>query len=186
MRYIFGFLVTIGLIVLILVLLLKGGGDSASAPKALNLGDYARSDSAAHFVLDGPIVADQNHREVKIDVDANEVTFTLLDGYEGSVINSQTYPNNQDAYTNFLLALQHQGYTDGNNDASMKDERGYCPLGQRKIFSFTNGSETLMRYWSTGCNVKTFKGSVSTVTQLFKSQVPDYDKLVRGTQLDIF
>jgi hypothetical protein len=183
MRYLLGFLATIGLIILILVLLLRGGGSSASAPKALNLADYARSDSGAHLTIDGPVVADQTHQEVKIDVDASQVTFSLYDGYEGNLINQQTYLNNQEAYTNFLLALQHQGFTNGNNDTKMKDERGYCALGQRRVYSFTDSGNTLMRYWSTGCNVKTFKGNSDNVTKLFKLQVPDYSKLTQGTQL---
>jgi hypothetical protein len=186
MRYILGFLATIGLIILILILLLRGGGDSASAPKALNLADYARSDSAAHLVIDGPVVADQNHQQVKIDVDANEVSFTLQNGYDGDVVIQQTYPNNQNAYTNFLLALQHQGFTTGNTDPTMKDERGYCPLGQRKIYSFTDGSDQLMRYWSTGCNVKTFKGNSDAVTTLFRRQVPDYSKFISQSKLNLY
>jgi hypothetical protein len=186
MRYIFGILATIGLLVLILVLLLKGGGSSATTPKALILANYAKDDSAAHFVIDGPVVADQNHQEVKIDVDANQVTFSLLSGYEGEVISQQTYANNIDSYTNFLLALQHQGFTNGNTDPDMKDERGYCPLGQRKVYSFTNDSKQLMRFWSTGCNVKTFKGSAEAVTSLFERQVPDYSKLISQSKLDGF
>lgn len=185
MRYLVGIFATIGLVILILVLLLRGGGSGAPAPKALNLIDYAKNDSAAHFVLDGPIVADQKHNQVKIDVDANEVTFSLISGYQGEVVKQQTYPNNVDSYSNFLLALQHQGFTNGNNDSKLKDERGYCPLGQRRVYSFTDGSDQLMRYWSTGCNVKTFRGNTSSVYALFTSQVPDYGKLVTGANLSL-
>ncbi|MGH7241729.1 MAG: hypothetical protein ACREGB_05525 [Candidatus Saccharimonadales bacterium] len=186
MRYLLGIFATIGLIVLILVLLLRGGGSGSPAPKALNLIDYAKNDSAAHFVLDGPIVANQNYNEVKIDVDANEVTFSLVSGYQGQVVKQQTYPNNVNSYSNFLLALQHQGFTEGNNDPKMKDERGYCPLGQRRIYSLTNGSDQLMRYWSTGCNAKTFRGNVDNVYMLFRAQVPDYGKLTSGANLNLF
>src|SRR5689334_15771161 len=102
MRYILGILGTAGLIILILVLLLRGGGSGAPAPKALKLADYVSGDSAAHLVIDGPIVADQNHQAIQIDVDANQVTFRLVNGYEGEVVDQQTYANNQDSYTNFL------------------------------------------------------------------------------------
>lgn len=186
MRYLLGFLATIGLIILILVLLLRGGDSSSPAAKSLTLSDYARSNSAAHFTIDGPVVADQDHQEVKIDVDAYQVTFSLYDGYQGNLLNQQTYPSNEEAYTNFLLALQHQGFTTGNNDVSMRDERGYCPLGQRKVYSFTDGSDQLMRYWSTGCTVKTFKGNIDSVTTLFQRQVPDYNKLTQGSKLNSF
>lgn len=186
MRYILGILATIGLVIIILVLLLRGGGDGSPAPKTLNLIDYAKSDSAAHLLIDGPINANQDHQQIKIDVDADAVTYTLYNGYEGDIITRQTYPSNQDSYTNFLYALQHQGFTEGNNDSKLKDERGYCPLGERKIYSFTDGSDELMRYWSTGCNIKTFRGNINQVMTLFRRQVPDYSKLVSQSKLDSY
>jgi hypothetical protein len=96
MRFIIGILITIGLIVLILVLLLRGGG-STPTPKTLKLSDYANSGSTAHYILDGPIVSDQEHQGVKIDVSADEVSFMLYRGYEGDVIKQQTYLNNNSA-----------------------------------------------------------------------------------------
>lgn len=183
MRYLLGILATIGLIVLILVLLLRGGGSTPEV-KPLKLSDYATSNSSVHYIIDGPIVADQDHDQINIDVDANQVTFTLYQGYEGDVVKQQSYPNNQDAYTVFLKALQQEGFTKGNNDKALSDERGRCPLGQRRIYSFTDGSDQLMRYWSTSCGDKTFGGETGKIDALFRRQVPDFGKLVSGSQFN--
>ena len=184
MRYLIGLFATLGLIILILVLLLRGGGSSPTEAKALKLADYATSGSAAHYIIDGPIVADQKHQEVKIDVDAEQVTFTLYAGYDGEVTKQQTYLNSDKAYAVFLRALQNEGFTKGNADPKLQDERGVCPLGQRRIYAFTDGSKQLMRFWSTGCDIKTFGGKINNVATLFRNQVPDYNEQVSGTSFD--
>lgn len=184
MRYIIGFLVTIGLIILILVLLLRGGG-SGPAAKPVNLGNYLHSGAIARLIMDGPIVADANHREVQIDVSQNNVVFTLYQGYQHTVVRSQTYANNQPAYAVFLQALQHAGFTKSNHDASLYDERGYCPGGNRYIYSLNNNGNDVMRSWSTSCGgLGTYKGLQSTVLSLFREQVPDYSTLTEDTSLN--
>ena len=178
MRYFVGFFVTIFLIILIIVLLLRGGGTATPAPKAINLGDYANNVSSAQLILDSPIVADQNHREIKLIVSESAITFTEYKGYQQDVIKSQTYPNNPSSYGVFLQAIQKAGFTEGSRDKALQDERGYCPGGYRYIYSFANGADDLFRTWSTSCGSQgTFKGQPSTIRQLFQKQVPDYFKL---------
>jgi hypothetical protein len=184
MRYIVGFLVTIGLIILIIVLLLRGGGGSVTT-KQVKLGDYLYSGGTAQLIIDGPIVADPNHREVQINVSQNSVDFTLYQGYQQTVVRSQTYPNNQSAYAVFLQALQHAGYTLTTNDKSLYDERGYCPGGDRFIYAFTNNGTNVVRSWSTSCGgTSTFRGVPGTVLTLFKRQVPNYGDLIKDTNLN--
>jgi hypothetical protein len=131
-------------------------------------------------------VADQDHREVKIDVRSHEVVFTLYRGYEGDIINQQTTLNNNSAYTVFLKGLQNLGFNLGNRNPALQDERGRCPNGQRSIYEFTNESDMLMRFWSTSCGEKTFNGNISGVTQMFRAQVSNYNQLVQGTSFESF
>jgi hypothetical protein len=180
MRYLIGLLVTVGLIVLVLVLLFRGGGSTPpTAAGLVDLSKYANTDSSAQLIIDGPEVADQSHQQVEIDVSSSDVTFTLYNGYQQNAVRTQTTANNTVAYGVFLQALQHQNFTKGNTDPKLKDERGYCPLGQRNIYSFNNDSKQLMRFWSTNCGVSTFKGTAGTVTLLFKQQVPNYNAILR-------
>lgn len=177
MRFLIGIFVTIGLIALILVLLLRGGG-SAPEVRTSRLADYVNSGSSAHYIVDGPVNAEQDHQIIKIDVDADEVLLTVYSGYQGTVINQDRFPNNTDAYTVFLKSLQTQGFTQANTDPSLKDERGVCPLGQRFIYAFDNGTKETIRSWSTSCGDGTFKGKKGAVRELFQRQVPDYDQQV--------
>ncbi len=38
------------------------------------------------------------------------------------------------AYGAFLQSLAHAGFDKGDKDPALKDERGYCPLGNRYIY----------------------------------------------------
>ncbi len=182
MRYFVGFLVTIGLIIMILVLLLRGGSNPTTKP--LQLGDYAYTGATAQLIIDGPINADQNHREILIAVSQQAVTLTVYQGYQQSIVTTKSYGNNESAFAVFLHALQHAGFTLGNKDKTLSDERGYCPSGDRFIYSFNNNGGDLLRYWSTGCGGQgTFKGNTSTIQFLFKQQVSDYDNLTANVAL---
>lgn len=184
MRFIIGILVTLGLIILVLVMLFHGGGGKTASPKSLNLSDYTHSNSVAKLVMQAPVQADQTYQQIEIDVSNSNVSFTLYNGYQQSAVSTTTYPNNDDAYANFLKGLQNEGYTRGNSDKSMQDERGVCPLGTRNVYSFSNDSTELMRFWSTSCGTATFKGRASNVTALFKLQVPNYNTVLQSTSFN--
>jgi hypothetical protein len=183
MRYFIGFLITIGLIILLIVLLFGGGGSKSKVPTTSKpLADYSSSDAAARLTIDGPVNADTIHKSVQITVDKDEVTFEKFQGYQGHVVGSQHYENNETAYANFLHALAHAGFTRGDTSSALKDERGYCPLGNRYIFEFIQDGKDIERFWATSCGKpKTYLGAPSLTLQLFRAQVPDFAKQVEGS-----
>ena len=182
MRYIIGLLVTIGLIILIFVLILRGSGPSATVPQ-INLGSYASTNATAQLVIDGPIISNQNHNEVQIIIGKDSTTFNLYQGYNQNIVNTQSYANNQSAYAVFLQALSHYNFTKGNPDKALADERGQCAEGNRFIFSLVSNGKDVERYWSTSCGTGTFKGNTAVILDLFRNQIPDYDKLTLTANL---
>jgi hypothetical protein len=183
MRYIIGFLVTIGLIILAFVLLLRNTGPSSGASGPLDITKYASTATEVRFTVDGPINANQTHQQVRITVGRDDATIEIISGYQGQVSNMKNYPNNSTAYANFLAALQRANFTKGNTDPANADERGYCPAGDRYIYEVVSGDQDKQRYWSTSCGVGTFKGDKATVNSLFVRQIPDYDQLTSIVQL---
>ena len=184
MRYIVGILVALGLVVLLIVLLVNGGGKSSPHPVTKKLYDYASTDAQVSLTIDGPINAESLHQQVRITVDNTDVTYEQLKGYQGNVVNTQIFANNEDAYNAFLHALYHAGFSLGSNNPALKDESGYCPTGDRYIFEMTQDGNTLERYWSTSCgNIKTYEGSTSLTLTLFQAQVPNYSGLTENVQL---
>ena len=182
MRYIIGVLVAIGLVVLLIVLLFSGGGSKPQNSKSLS--SYANSDAVARLTIDGPEVSQQDHHQVQIEVSRDSVTFRKIQGYDGQVLDTRNYDNSLNSYSVFLHALAHAGFTKGNTDPSMKDERGNCALGERYIFELQQDGNDIVRFWSTSCgSPKTYGGNTALTLGLFQKQVPDYNDLVSNFQL---
>jgi hypothetical protein len=181
MRYIIGIFVTIGLIVLLIVLLLNHGGSNKVPQTQMPLTSYANTDTTVRLTTDEVINAPDNHRIIRITVGRDNTTFELLQGYDGNPLNTQTFAMSENAYGVFLHALEHADFTKGNNDSSLKDERGYCPLGRRYIFEILQNDSPIERYWTTSCGgtPHTFQGNAPLVLQLFRLQVPGYSNLTR-------
>lgn len=180
MRYFIAFIATLGLLFLLLYLLLHGGSKPKPPVAPQTLMSYANTDAQVKLTIDGPINADQTHVAVRITVDQSEVVFEQIQGYQNNVINRQTFDSNEQAYVNFLAALQHVGFTQGDNTAAHKDERGYCPLGRRYIFELNQDGNELERYWSTSCGKpSTYQGSTALTLSLFEAQVPGYAQLTQ-------
>ncbi len=184
MRYIVGFLIGIGLIVLTFILIVRifsGGGDEAR-PREINLNSYSTTDTVMRLTMDGPVVADAQHQQIRITVGRDQVLFERFVGYQGDIADTKTYPNNPDAYSEFLKALDVAGYKLGNADGP-KDERGFCPTGQRFIYEAIGDGENILRWWQTSCGNSqgNFEGRGVDIRNLYKKQVPEYRQLIRGT-----
>ncbi len=177
MRYFIGFLITIGLIIMLIVLIFSGGGKPKTAiPKPLS--SYSNTDAEVSMTIDGPVNADQNHQQVRITVGTSSVTYEEVSGYDGNVTERQTFHNTEAAYATFLRSLAIAGFTKGDTTASLRDERGHCPLGDRYIFELNQDGNSLERYWTATCGgPKTFLGNQAVTSQLFKDQVPKYNSL---------
>ncbi len=179
MKFIIGFLVTVGLLIFVFILIFRGGGSDAPAIETKRLIDYSNTSVVMQMTTDGPVIADQNHKQIRMTVGSTESTLELFQGYQGNLIRSRSYPNNSAAYANFLAALQTSGYDQGNADKKFADERGYCPTGNRYIMGIKDGERDIQRFWSTSCGgPATFKGKPTIVEDLFRRQFPDYDRLV--------
>ncbi|HET8709516.1 MAG TPA: hypothetical protein VFL85_04530 [Candidatus Saccharimonadales bacterium] len=185
MRYVIGFIGVIAILVLIIVLIVRGLGGGGGGSKQIDLADYETATSQVIYTIEGPVSATQTHDEVRISVDQSEATIDIIKGYEDDVTHSKTYPMNPSSYTSFLLSLKHAGYTNGNSDPAVKDERGYCPTEDRYVYELKDNGEEVQRFWNTSCDygLGTFNGKSSLIEDLFRAQVPDYDTLTQGLNL---
>jgi len=182
MKYFLAFLASIGLIILVFLLILRGfSGNGGTKPTPLI--NYARTGTIVQLMIDGETNADQEHRAIRITVSRSESRIEILNGYEYTLAESKSFVSNEEAYANFLRAIELLGYTKGIDDPKRADERGYCAAGQRQIFSITRGSKDVQRYWTTTCGGGTFKGNKAKIIQLFRHQIPEYSKLVRKVDL---
>jgi len=184
MKFLIGFLVSIGLLILVFILIFRGAANHNDQPVPKPLVDYANSSTVMQFTFEGPVSADQTHDEVRITVSDVETAIEIFQGYQNHVVSSRTYANNSAAYADFLRALDLAGYTKGNSDKSVSDERGVCPTGTRYVMGIKNGDTDVQRFWSSTCgNSPSFKGKTTVVRSLFIAQIPDYADLTNNVDV---
>ena len=190
MRLVLSILIGIGLIVIVLILIFRAFASLGTTNRPdvddtrANLVSQADNDSTMRLTTQGRINSDQEHRQIVISVSRSQVQMQVMGGYQNNVIDTATFANNEAAYANFLRALDLAGFTNGNDDEALRDERGYCPRGQRFIYE-ANGDNLDTRFWSTSCSStrRTSQANTSTVIDLFRAQVPDYSKRTSSVRL---
>lgn len=186
MKYFLGFLVSIGLIVLVFIMIMRSfsGGSKQELPAPLS--NYAGTSSVVRLTVSGPIVGETQFQSYQITVGRDQATIETRQGYQGTVIDQRTYANNEESYTNFLKALDFAGFTRGDKKSPNKDERGSCADGVRFVMQIKNGSSDAQRYWSATCRgMGNFKGNAQGVRQLFNAQIPtpEFSKMTSGLKL---
>lgn len=180
MRYFLWLLAVIGLVIIVIILLLPGGKKGLSGKDFVN---YSSSSAVASLIIDGSEGANSTHSAVRINVSQNNVVYQQLSTYNYNVVNQQTFTNNQNSYEVFLRALYFAGFLKGNTDPSQANPNGICPLGDRFILNFVNGSRTIIHSWTTSCSNSTYGGNANLTVTLFKNQVPNYSNLVQNINL---
>lgn len=186
-RYFIGFGVLIALLFVIIILIVNhGNGNKGEVPETKKtLLSYVNDDNfEVSETIISPITASQNHDQVKITISNRQANFEMAKGYEGNVVSSKSYDLSTSGFGEFLSSIDKAGFTKGNTDAELKDDRGYCPTGQRYIFEAKNGSQVIERFWATSCRgVKTYKGNLGLTIDLFQAQVPDFNDLTNDSYL---
>lgn len=183
-RYFLTAFAVIVLLIIGIVVIVRSDSDSNTVTQnELRLMDYAdKSGSSVQLNMEGPINAAENHRTVRVTVTPLTRTIDIIAGYEGQVIDTKTYDNNQDAYQEFLAALQRAGYTRERQIAS-NNSQSVCPTGSRTHFRITDGPETPMNTWNASCTQGTFGGDVSLTNRLFQAQIPDYNTMTKNISM---
>lgn len=183
MKYFFGFLIAILLLFLLIFLLVGRGGQSAPAVQR-KMSDYANSSSSVSLTTMGIINYHKEHRQIRITVEQDNVTYEVISGYGNNVIEIKRFPNTSDAYSTFLQALGLAGYLKGKDEKALADYRGYCPLGQTYVYDIEDNGDQVQQLWSTNCGgTKTYFGNASLTQSLFQNQVPNYQTLSQNVQL---
>jgi hypothetical protein len=188
LRIILTGLVGLAIVVLIIVLIGKIFGGGGSAPKApVDITRYEDTASSVTLFVDGaPTQVDQDHRQVRITVSNSQNQIEVMSGYQGNLISSTTYSSNSTAYGVFLQSLKHMNFSKGLDSKALADYRGYCPFGNRYIFTFNDGNVNRFQYWATSCGTTgTYQGQLKNTLHLIKLQIPqsDFSKLTAGVSV---
>ncbi|MCA9344288.1 hypothetical protein KC946_00465 [Candidatus Saccharibacteria bacterium] len=170
---------------LIIVVSITGNRSSSdnviSANKVFDVADYADRNSEVKTIVAGPIVGNDEYREVRISVTPNSRTIDIIQGYQGKVIKTQSFANNREAYTEFLDALSDQKF--GISRDTKLSLSGSCATGKRYVYQTFDNSEIVSDVWSGSCTRGSSQGSTIQIQNLFRRQITDYYKFTAGLNL---
>jgi hypothetical protein len=139
------------------------------------------STKVAKYSVDGPIVANENHRSYTITVTESQVIMKTYKSYGQIELGQKSYPNTAAAYSAFLSALTNANVTamkrNATTDASFSD-KGVCATGRKFILDL----DSSLSRWSTSCDTKQGNAgsNMGRVGNLFQRQVPDFGQLASG------
>lgn len=183
------FLVTLAVILLLITgivfIVRSGSSNSGVVPNTgTKLDDYTSNTNAEiRYTIEGPINAAENHRSIAMRVSPTIRQIDIIRGYQGEVINTKSYDNNQGAYSDFLDALTRVGFTNERRLASGVNATAVCPLGNRTHYQVVDAGKDVMNLWSASCTEGSFAGNISQTTSLFQAQFPDYSKITSGVNV---
>lgn len=187
-RYLIGFVVVILLMLIGLILVFSGGGDNRPTeerPKPLP--EYSTTYAEVSYLQRGIINGEDIHRSIRITVGQFQRRVDVIAGYNGNIIQTNTFSNNEAAYSEFLWAIANAGFlAERKTSKEQANPQGKCPLGTLFEYELNESGERLSSLWTSSCNNKTgtLAGNQSTLSQLFKNQITDYDKLMSGVSLN--
>lgn len=182
LKAVFGFLGFVVLVILIVVIVARGGNDNrASLEPVPSLAEAASSDASFRFIEAGPIVAEEDHFRIEINVSRNDREIIVYRGYNNVQAASARFSNSQAAFEEFLSALDRSGYTTSRR-TGFESEAGVCPTNRRYIFESNQFDEDFRR-WTTNCREKgSFGGDFTTIRRLFRNQIPEIDAFITETR----
>lgn len=188
MKFFFGLLAFIAATVVV-VLLMVGlfrsfdeTGDTArtTVSDTYDFDSNTAIDSVARYRISGPVVAEENHREIRVTISKNTRSVEILKGYSGAVESTKTYPNTPEAYKAFLGALDAARFS-AKREGSVTDITSTCVTGRHYHYELAVGSDKKVDSWTTSCSLSqgTFAGNSQT-GELFQKQIPDYSNFTSG------
>lgn len=144
------------------------------------------SDRSVRMIIRGPIVADESFRSYQIRVSPGTRNLTTYTGYLDSQIDSINLGNNIPAYEQFVYALDKADLSKGAElSGDRNDLRGICATGKVYEFQILKADKSVKSLWTSTCKGSqgSLDASVSQLTDLFTSQIPDARSVISKIKL---
>jgi hypothetical protein len=191
MRFFFGFLAFLAAIVVVILLVIglikniTGSSKSSTSSSSYALSTDAALNGVARYTVSGPVVADENYRQIVLTISKDARTVEVLKGYGKTVEKTATLPNNPTAYKAFLGALDAAQFSVKRDTAVIGEPRSLCVSGNKYYYEFAVGAERKVDTWTTSCSFRngSFAGNAEGVAQMFKAQLPNYNDVTNGVNL---
>jgi hypothetical protein len=186
MKYVTWFLSLVVIVIAVIVgsVLIRNIMDDArinnqSSTSSKSITEQIKENSTLRLRVEGPVIADENHQSMQIDVTPTSRTVMLYKTYNNTVFKQTKYENNQKAFEAFAQALDHAGFSESRGDSKYAGE---CALGRVYHLELLQGEKLVQDLWTTSCaTTRTFSGSMAAILTLFQKQIPNYSEATAGS-----
>ena len=166
---------------------LKSFNETTAVTSQLAYSEYQKTGTKLRYSIVGPVVADENHRELAFEIGQGSRAVKLYKGYSSTLLKEQLLANNYNAYEAFAKSLFASGFTDARE--SQKDSKylGNCPNGNLYTAELIDADgKTVKSLWKTSCSTKNgnLSASYQPILELFKNQFPDYKTFSSDIAID--
>jgi hypothetical protein len=161
--------------IVVVIVIIASHGTAKPVGKPIDVASYNYPGSSVTQITTGQLVADSNRQAIQITVTQDQVSIYILNGYNNTISNSESFPNNSTSYGVFLGALQNAMFANARRTTET-NMFGVCPLGNTYQYQLNSDTKTVSNLWSTSCSLNdgTFAGSGQLIRQLFNLQIPNY------------
>ena len=190
LKYFFGFLAFLAatlVVVLVILNLIRNfntGDKIITTSLSYSVSDPSAIDSVVRYTVAGPVVANEDYRQIVATVSKNTRTVEVLKGYTKTVEKSSVLPNTPEAYKAFLGALEAAKFAAKRNNAA-GDPRTICVSGNKYYYELALNGEKKIDTWTTSCSfgLGSFAGNAEGTASLFRVQFPNYNDITNGVNL---
>jgi hypothetical protein len=184
-RFLLGMGVIIASITLVLILVFNHSSTTVINQQK-PMAAYANDPTVqVAMLVDGPVNAESLHNQVLVTVTNSLTTFKVFQGYDDRIVKEKFFPMTEAGFHVFLRSLEYANFNKGRSSVALSQASGFCPTGNRYVFTYNRNGKQIERYWITNCGSDpyTFTGNSTLTQQLFVNQVPNYDNLITGLNL---
>jgi hypothetical protein len=191
MRFFFGFLAFLAAVVVVILLIFgivknfNAGNKPVVNVSSYTLNDDKALDGVARYTVSGPVVADENYRQIVMTISKSARTVEVQKGYGKVVEKTSTLPNTPAAFKAFLGALDAAQFTSKKDISGNLDPRSICVSGNKYFYEFALNGEKKVDTWTSSCSFKngSFGGNSEGTAQIFRAQIPNYSDITNGVNL---
>ncbi len=142
---------------------------------------------AVRMSVRGAIVANEEFHSYVIAITPSSRTLTTYTGYLDKKVDQQVVLNNNiPAYEQFVYALNYANLVKGTELSGDKNNtRGICATGRVYQFEVLKADTSVKTLWTSTCKGSpgSLDGSVTQLTSLFTSQIPNARSLISKIDL---
>lgn len=166
---------------------IKNLNNNTTAISQLELSEFKKSGVKLRFKVSGPVVADEDHRELVFEVGQGTRSLKVMKGYNQTLLKEQQLANNFNAYDAFATALYSTGFMNERVTTKKANNQGECPQGNVYTAELLDSEGKVKKsLWRISCNTKSgnMSGSPTTILGLFQKQFPEYRSFANDITID--